>query len=512
MIRCAELETGAGIPGASVYVNRAYVGQTDDQGQWVADDLIPRVYEVEVNSLRYEPWQTALAVDSGEILAITADLVPLPTGELIISCGAGEAEVFLNDVKMGQCAKNGQLTLPRVPTGKHRLKITHREFETVILDVEILEGERFSLELELLARPVPRVAAAPPPAVESGIQPKRPRSARRFRPVAVMVAALVLGTALGLGLNWFMVGRKPTTPTPPQTEGMGQTETPLEAPHLLRLNPDFNSEVIGQLERGSVVRTIELRGDWKRVEVVRWVGGTFPVGWINTQKPLFRVPEGMVLVDGGSFTMGRDNGDPVEKPAHPVAVGAFFIDRLEVTCEQYLKFLDATSHPAPKEWTGGKYPDGWAQLPVTGVSWNDADGFARWVGKRLPTEEEWEYAARGPDGRLYPWGNQWNPQAANSSEGGLNKLAPVGRFPAGASPHGILDMAGNVSEWTSTEWAGYLGNPVPRIPGRKLMTFRGGSFMNPKEEVTTTFRVGWPASGGQTYADVGFRCAKDVDQ
>src|SRR5262249_40579891 len=112
------------------------------------------------------------------------------------------------------------------------------------------------------------------------------------------------------------------------------------------------------------------------------------------------IPNGMVFVPGGTFEMGRDNGDEFERPAHTVKVKPFFLDRTEVTNEEYHRFVAATGHRPPANWAGGKIPEGQARFPVVNVSWEDANAYARWANKRLPTEAEWEFAARGTDGRI----------------------------------------------------------------------------------------------------------------
>ena len=155
----------------------------------------------------------------------------------------------------------------------------------------------------------------------------------------------------------------------------------------------------------------------------------------------------MVLVPAGEFTMGSPTGDPDERPAHQVYLDAFSIDRYEVTVGQYASFLQEA---------GGHTPSDWATMnqlahqkrPVANVDWADAAAYCKWAGKRLPTEAEWEKAARGTDGRLYPWGNEApTPIHANYGKTGSSHhgaLAPVGTLEGGKSPYGTYDMAGNV--------------------------------------------------------------------
>ncbi|HMF56411.1 MAG TPA: SUMF1/EgtB/PvdO family nonheme iron enzyme [Pyrinomonadaceae bacterium] len=221
------------------------------------------------------------------------------------------------------------------------------------------------------------------------------------------------------------------------------------------------------------------------------------------------VPEGMVAVPGGTFTMGRNDGDEFERPAHQVTVKPFYIDTYEVTNEDYAKFVKATGHNPPTTWTGATYPAGAAQKPVTGVTWDDATAYAKWAGKRLPTEEEWEYAARGTDGRIYPWGNNWTSGLANAGNkaGGLTD---VGVY-RGRSPFGAFDMVGNAWEWTASDLKSYPGGSIPaQVAGANVKVIRGGMFASDPTKATTTYRRGWPASGANDYSNTGFRCVRDV--
>ncbi len=243
----------------------------------------------------------------------------------------------------------------------------------------------------------------------------------------------------------------------------------------------------------------------------------------NPQFPQQAAPEGMAFVLKGVLRVGRDNGKENEAPAHVVNLNAFYIGKTEVTNEEYQAFIAQTGHAAPPSWGGGTVPTGSEKLPVTDVSWEDANDFAKWAGKRLPTEEEWEYAARGsnPD-NLYPWGLKWLEGAANvMKEGvGLNQLSPVGQFTNGASPFGALDMIGNAWEWTASDYKEYPGGNIkpPDAGYKNLKVIRGGSFNTSFSDATATLRSGWPASRkdwpksvAPDYSKTGFRLAKDAD-
>lgn len=219
------------------------------------------------------------------------------------------------------------------------------------------------------------------------------------------------------------------------------------------------------------------------------------------------VPIGMVSISGGTFTMGNNDSDEEsEKPEHEVTVRPFYIDRYEVTNEEYYEFVRVTKHPAPEHWIEGKFPPGEDKYPVVYVDWFDAEAYAKWVGKRLPTEAEWEYAARGDDKRLYPWGNEFTPENANSKETDKNHAMPVGSYPAGASRFGLLDMAANVAEWTSSDYSLYPGSKARMESGTKII--RGGSFRFDKKQAMVTTRWSVPPGTAKDY--IGFRLTKDA--
>ena len=228
-------------------------------------------------------------------------------------------------------------------------------------------------------------------------------------------------------------------------------------------------------------------------------------------------PVGMALVAGGSFTMGGDEQlygkEKFTSPPHQVSVKPFFMDIYEVTCEEYKKFIDATGYLPPKNWNGKSYPPGTAKFPVTNVNWDAANAYAKWAGKRLPTEAEWEFAARGTDGRLYSWGSKWQDGMANANN--VKKgLVEVGTF-KGASPFGIYDLIGNAWEWTSTTLEPYPGGTLPTIEaGREIKIIRGGGWQSDTENATATRRGFYGARDEVTYGyeNMSFRCVKDVTE
>ncbi len=214
-------------------------------------------------------------------------------------------------------------------------------------------------------------------------------------------------------------------------------------------------------------------------------------------------------------------------PAHEEAVKPFYLDKTEVSNGRYAEFVKATGHPAPPSWEGPAPPPNSLEIPVTNVTYQDALKFCAWLSQqrkdgltyRLPTEQEWEYAARGKDAgkpgapvNLYPWGDQWVQSNANTVESRLDFWRNVNAYPDGKSPFEVLNMAGNVAEWTATDFNHYPGSDqqTPREKGFEgtYQVVRGGAYAYPKEYAMTTTRV-WarPEDKGPK---LGFRCAADV--
>ncbi len=218
--------------------------------------------------------------------------------------------------------------------------------------------------------------------------------------------------------------------------------------------------------------------------------------------------ESMVVVPAGWFLMGQNEGPRSNQPQREVYLDSFVIDKTEVTNEEFAGFLEETGNQKAVE-----EPETQANAPVVGVLWREADAYCHWAGKRLPTEAEWEKAARGTDGRRYPWGNEWEPDHANVKESGFGGVQPVGSYPAGASPYGVLDMAGNAAEWVADffdfTYYRYAPDHNPMGPD-KIMdhVLRGGSWASPKTLAQTYFRDS--SHSTRPNMRVGFRCARSV--
>ena len=199
-----------------------------------------------------------------------------------------------------------------------------------------------------------------------------------------------------------------------------------------------------------------------------------------------------VEIPAGEFIMGSNDGEERERPQHRLFLPTYWIARVPITNAQYYLFTQATGHSAPVGWENERPRKELESHPVVRVFWDDAQAYCRWLSEmtgktiRLPSEAEWEKAARGPkDARVYPWGDTFDRLRCNTKELGLGTTTPVGIFPDGASPYGVLDMSGNVFEWTQSRYRPY---PYRADDGRELVDnsgeihiWRGGSYLVDKD-------------------------------
>jgi serine/threonine protein kinase len=252
--------------------------------------------------------------------------------------------------------------------------------------------------------------------------------------IAAVLAVLLLGGGIGAWIFWPHPTPTPTTAAPSNAPAEKPNEPP---PHRVTFTPEF------------------------------------------------------INIPGGTFQMGRNGATVAELPVHTVTVKPFIIDRTEITNYEYEQFVQATGHEAPSHWVGNKPIQGQELLPVTFVSYHDALAFAEWRSKRdgvqwrLPTEEEWEYAARGGDqDKIYPWGNKWSDDNAVTKSSGATMPKDVGSAANDKTRWGVMDMMGNVYEWTSTK-ANYYAGSTKQVEGEQKNWYvvRGASFsttMDPK--------------------------------
>jgi iron(II)-dependent oxidoreductase len=241
----------------------------------------------------------------------------------------------------------------------------------------------------------------------------------------------------------------------------------------------------------------------------------------------------MILIPAGDFLMGsteqevtdtwRQNDGGWKKedyvsayPQRKITLDDFYIDKKEISNGDYKMFVEATGRAAPSLWDDQTLNS--PNQPVVGIDWSDADAYCRWLGKKLPTEAEWEKAARGIDGRVWPWGNIWDPKKDNHGKGtggygfdesdGWKYTAPVGTE-LGMSPYGVLNMAGNVYEWTADDFNAYPENDkyILEDSDQGFKALRGGAYDDGISEQRASTRCGFRKDYKDV--DVGFRCARD---
>ena len=241
----------------------------------------------------------------------------------------------------------------------------------------------------------------------------------------------------------------------------------------------------------------------------------------------------LIAIPAGPFEMGSDEErtSPQNRPMHKVTLPAYRIDKYLTSNIQYARFVAEKNYRVPSNWPNGRIPAGTELQPVTLVSWYDASNYCTWANKRLPTEAEWEKAARGTDGRRWPWGNDMDPKRLNTYYS-VGAATEVTAYPTGASPYGVFDMAGNVFEWIGEDFLPYEGSDAPKeiFQGKvgvastpedramkvvdlvgvdaKYKVLRGGSWKSDPFSTTTYHRnYSWPHYASDFF---GFRCAADM--
>ncbi len=239
--------------------------------------------------------------------------------------------------------------------------------------------------------------------------------------------------------------------------------------------------------------------------------------------------EGMIYIPSGTFIMGTDDVDTeglgrefgvrtnqffsADRPERKVNLKGFYVDKFEVTNSQYKVFVDTVGYSSPSNWSGNNYPESKSEHPVNNVTWFDSHNYCKWAGKRLLTEAEWEKAARGPKGNIYPWGDEFNEDNANFQSGDTSR---VGSNETDRSHYGVYDMAGNVMEWVEDWFKPYPGNDADiKDYGEKHRVLRGsaGSVLGHYIMATIMARGSKrsyyiPTGAGD---DAGIRCGRSVE-
>ena len=238
----------------------------------------------------------------------------------------------------------------------------------------------------------------------------------------------------------------------------------------------------------------------------------------------------MVLIPAGDFLMGTNKVDkddthkkigavkPLYLDQHPerkVFLDSYYIDRYEVTNKKYIEFLETnqfTDHPA--HWNEGIYPEGQGDHPVTQVTWWEAWSFCQWEDKQLPTEAQWEKAARGPNGLSFPWGNEYKKGNANVGIEGDRQTVPVNAYPEDSSHYKVIGLSGNVMEWTLNWYLPYPGNSRKEFRfGKTFKVLRGNGFQRAGHYFLEAYKYSFTrteANPNDFFENVGFRCVKNI--
>jgi formylglycine-generating enzyme required for sulfatase activity/serine/threonine protein kinase len=440
-----------------------------------------------------------------------------------------QSRVFINNISVGVSDYAGELMVPDIPGGVHRVRVVHEGYADWEQQIDCSGGEcRVLAHLHsMMARSQAQISSDQAQDDESEQTVVRTTASGRLaqaeqeRKGFATTPIIALKPQAGQGEAGQSASPGASTQTQLRagsTQMMEQVQvadaTPLVQPRpVSNASPGRSDEekksslpkvliasllTLVLLGGGLGVYFLVLRKSQPSIGANTNTGEKpgNPGNGTNPQQPVIK-PE-MVAIPGGTFQMGRNTGTPPETPAHPVTVGSFSMDKTEVTNAEYALFVGETKHAPPDDWGGAKPPAGQEQLPVSNVTFEDAESFAAWRSKRdgvqyrLPTEEEWEYAARGGDqNNLYPWGNTWVDGKAVTREAGFIAAQPVGSAAGDKTRWGVLDMLGNVKEWTSSKIAFYPGNSY-QLPAqnRGWIVVRGGSYLIDRKEVqiSNTFR------------------------
>jgi serine/threonine protein kinase/formylglycine-generating enzyme required for sulfatase activity len=465
VVQCVDATSGAAVSQAEIYLNGKHEGQTGEDGWWSKRNMTPRQYLIEVESPRYVSLNRSIELQPNEELTVVARLERKEIGELIVSCNVPEAVVEIAGKPAGNTDHNGRLYLESIAAGTYLIRITHPKYlsaETTV-KVEIWKQAYAPLQLD--------------------IRPQRD------------LLESVKRTIGALEKRWRTISVAPTCSNCGLRMSRSQkfcTQCGTHSPH--KSSPWIYAGVA--VTAALILAFFIWLGN--KANQISDARPSSPSAETSAPVP----PEGMIYIGGGMFQMGYGvaASDNQSGPPHDVTVNSFFIDKYEVTIEAYRK--DQTQ-------IGNR-------LPVTGVNWVEADSYCRSIGKRLPTEEEWEFAARGTDGRLYPWGDNFEPGRANI-DNDIGRPSQVGSFPGGDSPFGVSDLSGNAMEWTASDFRIYPGSAYQTEPGQcdePCKVIRGGAYFDQPRDATAVFRREYQPSAlsqvKKAHEVLGFRCAKDI--
>jgi serine/threonine protein kinase/formylglycine-generating enzyme required for sulfatase activity len=502
--QCVDATSGAAISRAEVYLNGRYEGQTGADGWWRKEDMTPRQYLIEVESPRYVRFTRSVDLQPNEELTVIAKLERKQIGELIVSCDTPDAGVEIAGRLVGKTDQNGRFYLQSVEAGSYTVRVSHPQYlpaETTVT-VEVWKQAYAPFQLEIR----PRRDLLGPVKRTTGLLVRRTTEllAKRRRVSASSSASIDIADVQVVEL-----AKRRRVSASSSMSSIKRFFAGWGARALQRISLWVYGGVAAAI---LVITIVTLAAKWmsERSEKKKVSSSSEPAPLVAPAPPPPAPPEGMIYIPGGTFQMGYNmaNGDLQSGPPHQVTVEPFFIDKFEVTIEAYLKNQYLTRQ------TGQTGQTGETKLPMVNVTWREADSYCRSQGKRLPTEEEWEFAARGTDGRIYPWGNVFERGRANAAHPS-GDFSPVGSFPDGNSPFGVSDMSGNAMEWTDSDFRVYEGSRYrPSGCSGPCKVIRGGAYFDREQDSTAVFRREYEPSilsrRRNAYAVLGFRCAKEI--
>lgn len=432
-----------------------------------------------------------------------------PASSLSVLTQPPKAKVFIDNVAVGQSKPDGLLFLEGIQSGNHHLRVIHDGFEDWEENI-LCDGKPRQIVANLKAAPKDMYAIPKPPVMTMPSmeisQPQKPPP------------------------NF-----QPSQNTPPNFSGTHNAPSSMnQTMHQQQKTGRHNISVVSEPPKKSFISPLILGIiGISSLLLLALVGiggaymfgflGTKTIGGTNNATPtpsvspnLPNAPKAeMVKITGGTFKMGRNDGDIKERPEHSVTIKDFWMDKTEVTNEEYVNFVAETNHPAPNHWVNGKPVQGTERFPVRFVSFDDAESFAKWrstrdgVTYRLPSEAEWEYAARnGSKNNLYPWGDKFE-DAYTVMSVPDSEPAIVGSKPNGRNSWGVVDLLGNVWEWTATEINAYPGSAaqVQKTAEKRIVVRGGSAHENPaKINISSTFRADVPVK--QKEKNLGFRLVR----
>lgn len=513
--------------GASVRITGSGVGigtpayMSPEQGQGLEVDRRSDVYSLGVILYEMLTGRTPYEADSPLSVMVQHITKPLPLPRAVNP----EIPVEVERVIIKALVKDRNYRYARAGDLATALR-------AAVETVQATSGERSkrdsATETQMAVPPPPVEPSLPPPPPEEPPEPiGAPRGRQRIVAAVITAMALLALSAAVCVVIWTLV-RPPATPATPTftvaqaltatTQATGPAETPTATasatapattavdvtatPTSITPTTTRPADTATPTPSPSPTATPSPTSD--TTPALEPAAGTIRV---------FGETE-MVYVPSGTFLMGSDTGDPDEAPAHTVYLDGFWIDRTEVTNAAFQKCVAAGACSRPLNASNSRESyfnnPAFADYPVVYMNYYDAEAYCRWVGKRLPTEAEWEKAARGTDGRRWPWGDTFDPTKLALGPG--DDTAPVGSNPAGASPYGVLDMAGNVLEWVADWYApDYYAQSPPNNPQGPETgvdnVLRGGRWWDAEYDLRTTKR--WHFGSNTRNPSLGFRCARD---